>query len=90
MSPQSVMEGIQMEPRKGYVLVFPASVLVAMTNIEVHGWSYIVKKDDKWNKEGDRVIVKPLDILQATNFYCNSTGVDRVMWDGYTRAGVYI
>ena len=90
MSPQSVMEGIEMETKRGYVLVYPASVLVAMSNIDVDGWAYRVKEDDKWNKKGDRIVVKPVELLQATNFYCNGSGVDRVMWAGYTRAGAYI
>ena len=67
---ESIVEGIRLERRKGWVQMYIASPLIPVAFIDI-------------GEEHEPLALR-------TNFYCNATGVDRVMWQGYTRAGVRI
>lgn len=76
-------------------MMYIASPLIPTAFIDVKGWRQTKTTEVTCP---DKTVMGVIEIEEfddlvlacRTNFYCNATAVDRVMWDGYTRAGVVI
>jgi len=82
----TIVKGLRIEPRRGYVMMYIASPLIPTAFINIPAATFM--------EAGPAMITTQrypaITLAIRTNFYCNGTGVDRVMWDGYTRVGVTI
>jgi hypothetical protein len=86
MVDMSIVEGIRIERRPGWVMMYIASPLIPCAYIDIPKATLVER-----GPTGTRLRRYPaLTLAIRTNFYCNATAVDRIMWNGYTRAGVVI